>query len=86
VLHPSAEKLNPLGKVYRKMNDLVNTPTHTWVYTRAERIERNGNRRSITRQASVVSPIQRGAVYLNTKKLENGLRIILTETTSIRQS
>jgi hypothetical protein len=50
------------------MDVLVNAPTHTWVYTRAERIERNGKRtRSITRPASEVSPIQRGAVYLNTK-------------------
>jgi hypothetical protein len=47
----------------------VNTPTLTWVYTRTERIERKGNKTSVTRPNSTTSAvppaIQKDAVYLN---------------------
>jgi hypothetical protein len=40
VLHPFAEELNTPGRIGKKgvLKLLMNTPTHTWVYTRTEDI------------------------------------------------
>jgi ribosomal protein L34E len=57
-------------------NVFVNTPSHTWVYTRTRKKEK---KRSVTRTTWAVSPMKRDlSKYIVNK---NGLRNILTETT-----
>jgi hypothetical protein len=58
--HPSAEKLNPQGRIGNRGLSLVNTPTFTWAYTRTEGIQRKG---SVTNQMGIWD-----AVYLNESK------------------
>jgi hypothetical protein len=63
VLHPSAEST----RRDRKKGVLVNTPTLTCVYTRAFIKEGEEELRNST-DIGIVSPVQRGAVYLKIEK------------------
>jgi hypothetical protein len=79
VLHPSAEKLNPPGGV-GEGGPREYTHTHMGIH---DDISRKGKKRSVTRPTSWVgSPTQTGCC-LSKCKIKNGLRKILTETTSL---
>ncbi len=69
-----ASQSDPSGRIGestrpdRKKGVLVNTPTHIWVYTRSEGIQRKGKKRS--RPALGVSPRKWDVVYLDKKSYD----------------